>query len=351
MKNFKKVALIMAVLMVVCVIAAACNGSENLKGVTEDTIWVGNTAGTTGALQAIGDPFNLGIEAAFAVYNKDGGFNGKQQVKLKHYDDGGDATASKTLTETLLNDDEVFAIVGNFAAACVATNLPSIKEAKAPMVYAAAGNDELLNENATGADKYIMPVQPLNKTEGRAMILRAFAPAANGGLGATKVGVLANTGEASQSMLAGIKAEAENLTAAQKANIVYQEVSSNDYSAAVNAFKNQNCDLVIVTLVSTEFLAALKAMDNANYYPTSVLTTYNNANAAYFYAAGTTTLNSEYEAILTQSAVYAQAWLDITSATYLYKTEGELYDGYKGLATCLGTPNLYDNGVFGFNEE
>ena len=53
-----------------------------------NVIYVGNTAGTTGALASIGVPFNLGIQAAFAEYNKSGGFNGKT-VELKHYDDKG----------------------------------------------------------------------------------------------------------------------------------------------------------------------------------------------------------------------------------------------------------------------
>lgn len=86
---------------------------DDLLGITDDTIWVGNTAGTTGALSTIGAPFNLGIEAAFAAYNKAGGYNGKS-IKLKHYDDGGLAENSTTLLEKLIHEDEVFAIVGHY---------------------------------------------------------------------------------------------------------------------------------------------------------------------------------------------------------------------------------------------
>ena len=97
----KIIALLLALIMVIGL--AACGGAkEELAGVTEDTIWVGNTAGTTGALATIGGPFNIGIEAAFAAYNANGGFNGKS-VKLKHYDDGGVATQSVTLMEKLIH--------------------------------------------------------------------------------------------------------------------------------------------------------------------------------------------------------------------------------------------------------
>ncbi len=315
--------------------------AEKLAGVTEDTIWVGNTAGTTGALATIGGPFNIGIEAAFAAYNANGGFNGKS-VKLKHYDDGGVATQSVTLMEQLIHEDEVFAIVGNFAAACVAANLPIIKEANVPMVYAAAGNNELLNENATGADAGIFPVQPLNFTEGRMLILRAFAPLDKGGLGGTKVGVLSNTVEASQTILKGIEAEAENLSG----DITYQNVTSTDFSAAVNAFKAAGCDVVVLTVIGADFTSALTAMANANYYP-AVLTTYNNANAGVMNDSATTMLAEQYTDILANIPIYAQAWLDITSTEYFYnKPESALYQGYAALGLAVEGV-----GVAGFKEE
>lgn len=345
MKKF--FALILALVMVLGLVACGekAPAAEELKGVTEDTILVGNTAGTTGALATIGGPFNIGIEAAFAAYNSEGGFNGKS-VKLQHYDDGGVATQSVTLTEQLIHEDEVFAIVGNFASNCVAANLPIIKEANVPMVYAAAGNNELLNEAAEGADRGIFPVQPLNFTEGRMLILRAFAPLANGGLGGTKVGVLTNTVEASQTILKGIEAEAADLPAAQKDAITYQNVTSTDFSAAINALKNAGCDVVVVGVIGADFTAALTAMANANYY-VPVLTSYNNANAGILNDAATTILAEQYTDVLTNIPIYAQAWLDITSTEYFYtNADSALLKGYEALG--LAQPGV---GMPGFKEE
>ena len=345
MKKF--FALVLALVMVLGLVACGekAPAVEELKGVTEDTILVGNTAGTTGALATIGGPFNIGIEAAFAAYNAEGGFNGKS-VKLQHYDDGGVATQSVTLTEQLIHEDEVFAIVGNFASNCVAANLPIIKEANVPMVYAAAGNNELLNEAAEGADRGIFPVQPLNFTEGRMLILRAFAPLANGGLGGTKVGVLTNTVEASQTILKGIEAEAADLPAAQKDAITYQNVTSTDFSAAINALKNAGCDVVVVGVIGADFTAALTAMANANYY-VPVLTSYNNANAGILNDAATTILAEQYTDVLTNIPIYAQAWLDITSTEYFYTNpDSALLKGYEALG--LAQPGA---GMPGFKEE
>ncbi len=307
---------------------------DDLLGITDDTIWVGNTAGTTGALSTIGAPFNLGIEAAFAAYNKAGGYNGKS-IKLKHYDDGGLAENSTTLLEKLIHEDEVFAIVGHFGSYAVDVTLEDLIDNEVPMIYAAAGNDELLNENAaTLGEKGIVPIQPLNKTEGRMLLLRAFAPTDKGGLGATKVGVIANSNEASQSLLSGIKDEMKNLPADKKNNVVIQEVQTSDFSAAVNALKAAGCDTVILTVIGGDFLTTLTTMAGVN-YQCNVLTSYNNASASTFNEGAV--LKDQYKSIFTTMNVFAQAWLDITSASYVYTdTNTALGKAYKALYESMG---------------
>jgi ABC-type branched-subunit amino acid transport system substrate-binding protein len=313
-------------------------------------------------LATIGGPFNAGIQAALYEWNLTRE-EGEIKVGFKHYDDGGNPADSKTLTEQLIHDDGVFAIVGNFAATCVAANLESIKEAEVPMVYAAAGNDILHNDNATDfEDKAIFPVQPLNKTEGRMLILRAFAPVANGGMGATKVGVLSDAGnEASIALLSGINAEKANLSDAQKSNVVVQDVTGTDYSAAVNALKNANCDVVVITSIGANYLAALTAIMNAE-YTCKVLTSYNNASTKLLDdPTDATKINPAFANLFNYVTLYSQAWLDVTSADYvndLYTDDGSEYyqmvkytmvEAAKGLGmTPEDAAALYQYGIFGF---
>ncbi len=324
---------------------------DDLKGITDDTIWVGNTAGTTGALAAIGGPFNMGIEAAFAAYNKAGGFNGKK-VALKHYDDGGIPDNSISMLDTLIYEDEVFAIVGHFGSYAVDVTIETLKDEKVPMIYAAAGNNVLFNENATSiGDKGIFPVQPLNGTEGRMLILRAFAPADKGGLAATKVGVISNSNEASQALLSGIKAEASE---SKLTNIVYQDVSTSDYTAAVNNLKAAGCDTVILTVIGADFLTALTTMADSAYV-CNVLTSYNNASAAVFNDPASQTMLPAYESIFSTMNIFTQAWLDITSTEYIYKDDSSaLYNAYKAAGLVYAKDeggNFYELGVAGFSPE
>lgn len=357
MKNITLKAIALSILVVMCFSFVGCFGNKEATLSTEvydgDVIYVGNTAATTGAGATIGDPFNLGIEAAFAAYNAKGGFNGKT-VALKHYDDMGDSAQAVTLMEKLIHEDEIFAVVGNYGTYAVAANLDILKENCVPMVYAAAGNNVLFNSNATSdGDRCIFPVQPLNQAEGQMLILRAFAPAYDssenylGGFGATKVGVISNSDEASQAMLSGIKAEAEK---SGLSNIVYQNVTTDDYSAAASALQAEGCDVVIVTVVGTPFISALTALANVNYNK-SVLTTYNNSNAAVFNDDNSRMTETGLN-ILSKMAVFAQAWLDITGTNYYFNdSTTALYNGYKFLGMIQKDAEGNEIGVPGFTAE
>ena len=356
-----------------CLTACGGGGSDDdlpddpgvYGGITSTTITVGNTAGTTGALAAIGAPFNYGIEAAFWEYNNKGGFTGKYnnkdvsglKVALKTYDDMGNAANTVTYTDRLIHDDEVFAIVGNFGTYGVAANLDILKEEGVPMVYAAAGNEEMANATAKGVDRFIFPVQPITSSEGRVLIQRAFAPASKGGLGATKVGVIGeSTNDASNFIISGIKAEMNKLTSAQKNNVVFQEASdtTNNFGPEAAAIKQAGCDVVIVTTTAS-YKQVVTALMGAGYTSDNckILTTYNNATTTIFdktTGTGDTAVSSfdtSFAPII--DATYSQSWLDISSTTYVYNKETPLCAAYKLLGSTLG--GLYDNGVPKFNEE
>ena len=201
-----------SLLAAVAITATGCDTATNSKqGITEDAIYVGNTAATSGAYAMVGVPFNLGLQASFKVYNDAGGFNGKK-VLLKHYDDGFDATQGLTYTEKLVEEDQVFALVGHFGTPTVGATVDYIVDKGIPMVYAATGVSGLYNEAAKGNEKAVMSVQPIYNSEGRVLLARAVAATeGNKGLGATKVGVISTKDEAGIGMLDGIKTQAKEL--------------------------------------------------------------------------------------------------------------------------------------------
>lgn len=301
----------------------------DVQGVTEDTIYVGNTAATTGAFATVGVPFNAGMEAAFKAYNDVGGFEGKQ-IELIHYDDGFDGAQGLTYTQTLVEEDHVFAIVGHFGTNTVGATLDYIKEKGIPMVYAATGIEALYQEGATGNAKVVYPVQPIYNAEGRVLLARAMADKDSGmGLGGTRIGVIATTDDAGAGLLYGVKREAQDMDP----DIVYQEVdaAATDYAAAVNVLMNAGCDAVIACMNQAPLATLMSSMRDAG-YEVDVVTSYVNASQ--------TTLGAFVDngGITENRRVYSTAWLDTSTdegmADYLefvgYMSAWELENGFSG---------------------
>lgn len=353
MKNnlTKILSLALAIVLSLSTLVACGGGPNNGGGTDTSPIYVGNTAPTTGAMAKYAT-FNYGLQAAFAAYNKAGGFNGRP-VELKHYDDASEAANTSTLIDKLIQEDEVFAIVGHVGSYAVDATLETLIDEEVPMIYAAAGNNELFNENAQSlGEKGIFPVQPLNEPEGRMLILRAFAPTDKGGFAAQKVGVIYNSNEASRALYSGIQKELATLPEAYRNNVIPQEVTTSDYSAAANALKAAGCDLVIVTVIGDDFFTCLSTMASIDFKCT-VLTSYNNSSVADFNDAQTK-LQAQYYDIFTTMNIFAQAWLDISSADYIYKADTPLYKAYKALSLVYQKDENGKNvevGVAGYTEE
>ena len=330
-------------------LADAYEGIE-IQGVTEDKIYIGNAAATSGAYATVGTPFNVGLNAALKVYNDNGGFNGKT-VELVHYDDGFNAEQGLTYTKKLVEEDEIFALVGHFGTPTVAATLDYItSDAGIPMVYAATGISGLYNEDAEGFEQAVMPVQPIYNTEGRILLARAVASVDSGlGLGGTKIGVISTTDEAGIGILDGIKRQEQEVEGVSIKYVTTAADPGTNHSSAVNALKAEGCDVIIVAANQTPFGEIMNYMKDAGLDNVKIITSYVSANDAFL---ATLPITETRE-------VYTTAWLDITSADYMYAPTADnatgtyLWACYKLLAASYGDDfaTMYDAGVSGFSEE
>lgn len=334
-------------------LAGMVDENPHVQGVDEANkkIYVGNTAATTGAFATVGVPFNAGLNAALYAYNLAGGFNG-YSVELIHYDDGFDGATGLSYTEKLVEEDEVFALVGHFGTNTVEATLDYIEDTGVPMVYAATGVSGLFNAKAEGNQRAIMSVQPIYDAEGEVLLARAVATTeGNMGLGGKKIGVISTTDAAGLGMLNGIKNEAAKLGIT---NITYVETSADkeaNHSTQVNVLKNAGCDVVIIAANQAPFQSIMTYFNTSGYENVKVITSYVSANST---LAGT--MIGDGSVTATREA-YTTAWLDIASSSYVYAPAEEnvvgsyLWASYKAFAESLGAPGLYDAGVPAFSEE
>lgn len=249
--------------------AAAVEELEWAQGITDTQIVVANSAATSGAFAPVGVPFNAGIEAYFTKINEEGGIQGRDLV-FTHVDDEFDPVKGKAALSSFVEDDKVFAIVGHFGTPVVAATIEDLKDYGIPAVYFATGIGQLYNDNATGNDRNIFPVQPIYRTEGKIMIARA-----TGDFGAKKIGVIYTNDDAGKDMLWGAEAMAKEVGV----ELVIQQVAAGatDVSSAVTTIKEANVDFIIGAAIQATIPTIIKELASQNVNK-DVITTYVNVS-------------------------------------------------------------------------
>ncbi|MBU1093219.1 MAG: InlB B-repeat-containing protein [Firmicutes bacterium] len=273
-----------------------------VQGVTDTQILVGNTAATSSYFAVIGVPFNAGIEAYFFQINQAGGINGRT-ISFIHYDDAYDSTLGMTYTQKLVEEDQVFALVGHFGTPTVSATLDYIQESGIPMVYAATNINELYFHESSGNP--IMPVQPIYMTEGRVMTARVLNESLFGvnldqklGL-STQIGVLYTSDSIGLSMKQGIELQA--LEEDRTSSFIYRAFDPDNLSSlnsSILELKSANVGAVIIASNAVPFMVAIESL-NSQHMEAPVFTSYMNATPSAI------DMNIDYG-----FNMYFNAWLD-----------------------------------------
>ncbi len=277
---------------------AACSDTESdaTQGVTDDTIYVGNAAATSGGFAGVGVPFNHAIEKYFERVNDDGGIAGRQ-IEFIHYDDEFNAELGTSFTQELVEEDEVFALVGHFGTPTVGATRDYLDGIGIPRVYYATGISALFNPTASGNERSSFPVQPIFDAEGEVIVARAFAE-----YDVDTIGVMYTNDDAGQGILNGVELRAEALGI----DLVTRQVDAGDldYSAAANALVNDDdIDVIIAAANQEPAKIMIQALHTAgNELP--VFTSYVSADATFIEDVSEEVKSEQF-------SLYANAWIDI----------------------------------------
>ncbi len=113
-----------------------------VPGVFEDRILFGQSAAYEGPAKALGRGMRLGIEAAFAEVNGRGGIGGRK-LELLGYDDGYEPEKAIANTRKLIEEDAVFALVGEVGTPTSKAAVPVAMEAGVPFIAPFTGAEFL----------------------------------------------------------------------------------------------------------------------------------------------------------------------------------------------------------------
>lgn len=118
--------------------------ADIVPGVTEDRILFGQSAAFTGPAAELGTGMRLGIEAAFAEANQDGGVHGRR-LELLTLDDAYEPETAVVNTQQLIGEDRVFALIGAVGTPTSRSATPVAAAAGVPYVAPFTGAAFLRN--------------------------------------------------------------------------------------------------------------------------------------------------------------------------------------------------------------
>ncbi len=127
---------------VLCLTGAVAGGPAALASAQDETatpgislerVLFGQSAALSGPAAALGQGMRLGIQAAFAEINRGGGVHGRR-LELVSLDDGYEPEAALQNTRRLLQDEEVFALIGPVGTPTSRAVEPVAAQAGAPYI-------------------------------------------------------------------------------------------------------------------------------------------------------------------------------------------------------------------------
>jgi ABC-type branched-subunit amino acid transport system substrate-binding protein len=274
-EKMKKVIFSLIVLLLLPAFAFASGSNDR----SSNEIRIGATICSEGAYAAVGVPYGNFYKAFVDYVNQAPEYQNTlkgRKLVATIYDDKGDGAAGKTYIEKLINDDKVFALVGILGTWNVVAAKNELETSGIPAVYFGTGSSAQMFEPAVGSQRYMMGVQPLYKTEGRLMYLRAVTNFQN----VRRIGVVHSTADDGLSLKDGIEAQAALDRRANKPTIVYQPISSMDAASITSQIiAVQDCDVIIAAGNQAYFKAIYSACySNTAARPKPMITSYVNAS-------------------------------------------------------------------------
>ena len=104
---------------------------HSAQGVSDQRVLFGQSAAFSGPAQALGTNMRLGIEAAFNEVNNAGGVHGRR-LELVSFDDAYEPEAAIANTTRLIEEEQVFALIGAVGTPTSRSATPVAAEAGIP---------------------------------------------------------------------------------------------------------------------------------------------------------------------------------------------------------------------------
>lgn len=225
-------------------VPVAVTAAEN-QGITKDEILLGSVLDLSGPVASIGVPVREGQDMAIQAVNDAGGIHGRK-IRMIYSDSGYDPKKAIIATQKLLNDDHVFAFVGQLGAAIVHVTMPLIINGGALLLFPNAPLEEVYEPTKPLA----FTAQPAYNVQARLAATYAYKT-----LGKRKFCAFYQDDDSGEQVLRGIQEGLDPFGAKLVEKTSYKR-GATDFSSQFARMKQADCDIVMFGAVVREAAAA-----------------------------------------------------------------------------------------------
>jgi branched-chain amino acid transport system substrate-binding protein len=218
--------------------------AEN-QGITKDEILLGSVLDLSGPVASIGVPVREGQDMAIQAANDAGGINGRK-IRIIYGDSGYDPKKAIISTQKLVNDDRVFAFVGQLGAAIVHVTMPLIINNGALLLFPNAPLEEVYEPTKPLA----FTVQPAYNVQARLAATYAYNT-----LGKRKFCAFYQDDDSGEQVLRGINEALDKVGSKLVEKTSYKR-GATDFSSQFARMKQADCDIVMFGALVREAAAA-----------------------------------------------------------------------------------------------
>jgi len=278
MKKTLSLALVLTMLLSMIAVGALAEVGVNTNPVEHEgvqfkgTVKIGSVMCETGAVASVGVPYSQFYKLFVKYVNEVWGGVAKGEDGLGYYldhtsyDDGSDGAQGFIYMQKLIDDDQVFALVGNLGTWNIASSQNYIVESGIPSVYWGTGSALQYYLPAEGNERFTFPVQPIYITEGRIMLLRAMnmpGIADSGVSEVKKVGVIYSADDSGTQIYDGAVLQYDLIPEDRRPEMVYVKVNTQVADEMTSQVAQlEGCDVVIIGGLQAYFNPVYTAMQN-----------------------------------------------------------------------------------------
>jgi branched-chain amino acid transport system substrate-binding protein len=232
-------------------------------GVTDSQITIGTTTPLSGPASFYA-PVSKGAAAYYNYVNAHGGVDGRK-IKYVVYDDGYDPAKAVPLTHQLVEQDQVFAVVGQLGTPINTATEPYLNSSKVPDIFVATGATKW------GAQykqfPYTIGLQPDYQSEAKVYAKDILKNHPN-----AKIGILYQNDDFGKDYVTGMGDGLGSNKSMIVATQSYESSSAPDVSSQIAALKDKGVDLVMIAATPAFAISAMKTVAKLSWKPSLYIT-------------------------------------------------------------------------------